>query len=410
MSTSTTAAPTATRDAGRLFPPPELSRWSLIWRYLLAIAMALPAAFVALVAATRPADAGPSAGAPWYVALNLALAVTAAIVVAFRRAHPVAVAGILAVFPALSGTSVGFAAWAYVSLCARRRPREQIVPAALLLGSTVTSWLVMQSALGLQLTSLDNAWGLAFSALWIVVYTAIGWYVGARRDLLASLRERAETAEREQALRARQIQADERARLAREMHDSLAHRISLVSLHAGALSYRTDLAPEQTREIARTIQESAHEALGELRALLSDLRHDAPAAPQPTLADLPQLVAEARETGARVDLDDSVDPRAPLPAGIARHAYRIVQEALTNARKHAAGACVRVRLAGEPGTGLSIEVRNPLAGESGVPGAGYGIIGLEERAQLAGGTLTATADRGDFVVTAWLPWEKQPTP
>jgi signal transduction histidine kinase len=405
MSSPSTAIPTVTRGAGRLYPPPPLSRWSIVWRYLLAVAMGLPGAAAYVVAAVVP-DAEVPSISPAYIALDLGLAVVAAFVVGRRRAHPMAVAAILASFLAFSAASAGFAAWAYVSLCTRRRPREQIVPAALLLGSTVASWFVLQPLAGLSSDALGHAWELVFSALWIAIYTAIGWYVGARRDLLASLRERAETAEREQALRTRQVQADERARLAREMHDSLAHRMSLVSLHAGALSYRTDLTPEETREIARTIQESAHEALGELRAVLSDLRHDVPEAPQPTLADLPRLVDEAREAGVPVELDDGVDPRIPPPAGIARHAYRIVQEALTNARKHAAGARVFVHLAGEPGAGLSIEVRNPLSRESGVPGAGYGIVGLGERAQLAGGTLSAAPERGDFVVKAWLPWEK----
>ncbi|WP_084635251.1 sensor histidine kinase [Propionicicella superfundia] len=404
MPALTTRPPDAGSDPGRLYPPPPLTRWSVTWRYLLAVAMGLPAGLVYVMLAAETVDELP--GIPfWYFALDLGLAVCSAAVIVARRRHPVVVASILAIAMTVSATSAGFSAWAYVSLCTRRRWREQVIPAVLLLGSTVTSWFVIEPILHLQQSLVDNAWGLIFSALWLGIYTAIGWYVGARRDLLASLRERAETAEREQALRVLQVQSAERARLAREMHDSLAHRISLVSLQAGALSYRADLDPAQTREIARTIQETAHEALAELRVVLADLRQDGgPEAPQPTLADLPHLLDETRAAGVVVILDDSATGGEKPPSTLARHAYRIVQEALTNARKHAAGSEVRIRLDGGPGDGLSIEVRNRLTGGTGVPGAGFGLVGLQERAQLMGGTLTAAPERGDFVVRAWLPW------
>jgi len=125
------------------------------------------------------------------------------------------------------------------------------------------------------------------------------------------------------------------------MHDVLAHRISLVAMHAGALSYRGDLSREETQLAAGVIQDGAHQALSDLREVLGVLRdptgdHDgSPQRPQPTLHDVPALVAEAVDGGMRVQLDDELPPEADVPAATGRTIYRMVQEALTNARKHA---------------------------------------------------------------------------
>jgi signal transduction histidine kinase len=238
-------------------------------------------------------------------------------------------------------------------------------------------------------------------------------FVRARRQLLISLRERAERAEATQQLEVEQAQHLERERIAREMHDVLAHRISLLSLHAGALEFRPDAPPEEIARAAGVIRASAHQALQDLREVIGVLRENPnggePERPQPTLADLPALIDESRAAGMRVELDDRVGNLAGVPTGIGRAAYRIVQEGLTNARKHAPGAVVRVGVTGRVAAGLSIEVRNPLpvgrSWQSKLPGSGSGIIGLTERATLAGGKIEhGPTEGGDFRLWVWIPW------
>ena len=166
-------------------------------------------------------------------------------------------------------------------------------------------------------------------------------FVRARRQLVASLRERAERAEAEQQLRVEQAQAQERARIAREMHDVLAHRISLLSMHAGALEFRPDADPEEIARAAGVVRASAHQALQDLREVIGVLREEPgdgdPERPQPTLEALPALLEESREAGMHVSHECKVEDLAAVPAGVGRNAYRIVQEGLTNARKHARG-------------------------------------------------------------------------
>ena len=138
---------------------------------------------------------------------------------------------------------------------------------------------------------------------------AVGMYIGARRELVATLQDRAERAEREQALRVAQAQAHERTRIAREMHDVLAHRMSLVAMHAGALAYRDDLTPTETRETAEIIQANSHRALADLREILGVLRdaeEGAPHRPQPTLADVDTLVDDERAAGARITVKNEL--------------------------------------------------------------------------------------------------------
>jgi signal transduction histidine kinase len=252
---------------------------------------------------------------------------------------------------------------------------------------------------------------LGFSVLLTAAVVAWGMFVRARRQLVLSLHDRAERAEAEQHLRVDQARRQERARIAREMHDVLAHRISLLSLHAGALEFRPDAPADEVARAAGVIRRSAHEALQDLRAVIGVLREGqdgaAPERPQPTLADLPALIAESRDAGMHVSYE--VGELAAVPEATGRNAYRIVQEALTNARKHARGAAVDVAVEGDAGSGLTIEVRNRLpvgtATAPAIPGAGTGIVGLAERASLAGGRLEhgRRAD-GDYRLWAWLPW------
>jgi signal transduction histidine kinase len=255
---------------------------------------------------------------------------------------------------------------------------------------------------------------------WLVIVIAaeaalVGWgqLTQARRALIASLRERARRAEAEQGRRVAEARAAERTRIAREMHDVLAHRLSLLATYAGAIEYRPDAPPEQVARAAGVVRAGAHQALDELREVITVLREDdgdgdGAQRPQPGLADLPRLVEESRDAGARVQLDDRVPDPAALPGAAGRTAYRVVQEGLTNARKHAPGEPVQVVVDGRPGGELLIEIRNPVVnGQAAGPvigGSGTGLIGLTERVRLAGGELDHRAADGEFRLSARLPW------
>ncbi|MEV6402021.1 histidine kinase [Streptomyces bobili] len=254
------------------------------------------------------------------------------------------------------------------------------------------------------------------AVVWTVLITVavIGWgmLVRSKRQLMLSLRDRARRAETEARLRAEQAQRLAREAIAREMHDVLAHRLTLLSVHAGALEFRPDAPREEIVRAAGVIRESAHEALQDLREIIGVLRagegeHDDAGRPQPTLAALDALVAESREAGMKVTLDQRVTDPAAVPASVGRTAYRITQECLTNTRKHAPGAEAAVVVVGAPGEGLTVTVRNP-APEGDippVPGSGQGLIGLTERATLTGGRLEhGPWEDGGFEVRAWLPW------
>jgi len=218
-----------------------------------------------------------------------------------------------------------------------------------------------------------------------------------RRRLLVSLRERAEAEARRAA----------REEIAREIHDVLGHRLSLLSVHAGALAYRPDAPPQDIARAARVIRESAHQALQDLRQVVGVLRAPVGELPQPVFADLRSLVAEAEQSGMRIRLVQEV--AGEVPDALGRTVYRIVQEAVTNVRKHAPGAAVTVAVNGAAGTGLDVAVTNTAptapakAGQA--PGPGYGLLGLAERVRVADGELEygPLAD-GGWRLTARLPW------
>nr|WP_192583285.1 histidine kinase [Streptomyces albicerus] len=255
---------------------------------------------------------------------------------------------------------------------------------------------------------------VALGGLLTVALAGWGMFVRSKRQLMLSLRDRARRAETEAELRAEQAQRLAREAIAREMHDVLAHRLTLLSVHAGALEIRPDAPRAEVSRAAGVIRESAHEALQDLREIIGVLRASGDGAdesgrPQPTLAALEGLVSESREADMKVTLDNRVADAdaATVPASVGRTAYRIAQEGLTNARKHAPGAEATVTVSGAPGDGLTISVRNPPppGDVPHVPGSGQGLIGLTERATLAGGHLEHGPDEdGGFEVRAWLPW------
>jgi signal transduction histidine kinase len=258
--------------------------------------------------------------------------------------------------------------------------------------------------------------GISFG-WWVVLIVAsyaavIGWgaLAQSRRKLVVSLRDRAHHAERERDRQVAEARALERTRIAREMHDVLAHRVSLLATYAGALEYRPDAPREKLVEAAGVIRAQAHLALDDLRDVIDVLRDDDAegTTPQPSLGDLPRLVAESRHAGMRVEFVDSAQSADAPPPVIGRTVFRVVQEGLTNARKHAPGRPVHLTLDGGPGAGLTVQVRNPAPANP-VDGidhnrGGTGLVGLAERVALADGRLTHEWDAGEFRLHAWLPW------
>lgn len=397
-----------------------MTRWQHTWRLALAVIIS--------------AGAWLTIALPWgstYSTARWTLVVVDAIVglgslwlYQRRRERPLAVALVLTVLGAVFTSVNGPAVLAFASLAARRHLRGLL----LVLPVTIVASLIAEHLVWTSELSTVSVWGsLVTTSLTALAVAAIAYAVGARRAVRQSQIERAEAAEREQAARAAQAQAAERARIAREMHDVLAHRISLVAMHASALNYRQDLSDEERRTATATIERNAREALTELREVLGVLRDpDAvggvdtrPEAPQPALKDLGALVVEARTLGASVDLSDD---SGEVSERTGRTAYRIMQEALTNARKHAPGAPVTISVVGGDRADLVVTLSQPEQSgteqsgtersgteqsgtETPPPGSGLGLVGLQERVELAGGSFRAGPDgTGSWVVTARLPW------
>ena len=216
---------------------------------------------------------------------------------------------------------------------------------------------------------------------------------------------RADLAEREREVAAREAVVEERARIARELHDAIAHNVSMMVVQAGAERRVLDPSQESTRDVLETVEEIGRNALTEMRRLVGMLRtdDDDPLAPQPGLGDLPTLVGQVREAGLPVELRVEGEPRS-LPVGLELSAYRIVQEALTNALKHAgeARASVRVRYADDS---LELEVVDDGAGAPAeLASGGHGLVGMRERVALYGGRFEAgRRPAGGFTVRVLLP-------
>jgi signal transduction histidine kinase len=314
-----------------------------------------------------------------------------------RRRWPVGfavVAGLLSVF------SVAASGVALIALFTVAVHRPIVVVALVVAGHTLASLVSLWVRPDVAITHWSQA---VLGVVCVAAMLAWGMYVRARRQSQRDRARRVESETERLVARARHLERD---RIAREMHDVLAHRLSLVSLHAGALELR--LGDGADARAAGVVRDSAHQALEDLREVLGVLRADdiPPDRPQPTLADLPALVGESQHAGSRIVLDSQVTEPGAAPAVVSRSAYRIVQEGLTNARKHAHGSRVSVSVRGAAGAGLTVEIRNPWpAGAAGIPGAGAGLIGLTERATLAGGRLEhGRTESGDFRLWAWLPW------
>ena len=344
--------------------------------------------------------------APLAAGVDAALGALASAMLWFRRRWPTGVA-IAIIAPMVLARSAQVASIASLfNLSLRGRP-----------------WVVVAVAVAHQVALIG------FSLLWItypwwaaaalflsynVAVVALGMYFRARRGLVESLHEQVRQAEATRDLMTEQARQAERARIAVEMHDVLAHRVSLMALHAGALEVRPDLPPAEVRETAGLIRSTGRQALTELRDIIGVLRDtdhaEAPHSPQPKLGDVKHLVDGYRQAGLNVKLDMGIDDPDAAPGPLGRDAYRIVREALTNVSKHANGTAATVSLSGRPGQGLRVTVRNklPVGGSPAaeLPGAGLGLVSLEERVTLAGGTIAHGPDgNGDFVLIATLRWE-----
>ncbi|MGW8376762.1 histidine kinase [Streptomyces sp. ODS28] len=359
---------------------------------------------------------------------ELAVSLIAAGALFLRRRYPLGV--LLVTLPGMYIGYIWFAPMIALYTVTCRRPSRQILVWCALLVAAMHFLPYpiedLYAQYGTQ-PARDTLLDAVDSALTTAAPLALGLLVRARRELTARLEELTRSRTREDRLLAGQVLATERARLAREMHDVVAHQVSLISLQAGAL--RVSGADENAREAGGTIRSLAVRTLDELRHMVGVLRAAGgdleELTPQPRLSDLPRLIEDSaldaeldlpdppEDPGARKDGQEGrEDPGGPpYPEAVERAAYRIVQEALTNVRKHAPGARVLVRVrprSTDSAPALRVEVSNSRADRTavplGLPSGGHGLIGLRERVQLLGGTFESgpTADHG-YRVSASLP-------
>jgi signal transduction histidine kinase len=334
------------------------------------------------------------------VVIDIAAGIAVSLALWVRRSRPLEVA-VAAVAVASFSTMAGGAAPIAVYNVAVRSSRRALLGVAALAVASIAISLLLYPTQG------PRAEQFFFGLLILAVAVSWGLFTRARRELFYSLRERAQRLELEQKLRVEQARETERRRIAREMHDVLAHRLSLLSVHAGALEFRPDAPAEEVAEAAGVIRDTAQTALQELRDVIGLLREEVDEdRPQPTLAQVPALVEESRAAGMHVRWHGTTGTDG-VPDAIGRTAYRVVQEGLTNAHKHAPNAAVDVTL--DSGPPLVVEVVSRKALEGPNPdellGTGTGWIGLAERVALSGGKLRHGPDEsGDFVLRATLPW------
>jgi signal transduction histidine kinase len=250
--------------------------------------------------------------------------------------------------------------------------------------------------------------GIGFNAGYVACAWSLGYSARTQRALRAALAELVSSVEHARAEEAGRAAADERARLAREVHDVVAHSLSVIVVQAGAGRRVVADVPDEVRDVLSSIERTGREALGEIRRLLGVLRSgDGGRAPQPGLAAVPDLLERFRRLG--LDVEGELDAGRDLPATVDLSAYRIVQEALTNCLRHARGAPARVVVRREPAA-LLVEVGNGPGGAAGVaqPGGGHGLTGMRERVAVYGGELEAgPLPDGGWRVRARLPVEQR---
>ena len=400
------SSPHAPHEAPRPPRHPALGRaWSLGWRWGFSLVAGL-AGFAAVYGTAIDrlgAEVGDSAALAGLMVLDVLAAPFAIGLLAWRRRPAAAAVSVL--LSAFSALSVGAGVLAAVSFAASQPLRRSVGLGALFTGLATAAALVMPDP--------DfPLWGesLGFVLIYALL-VLVGLYVRSRRQLVASLVAQAESAQREQEAVGESARSGERARIAREMHDALGHRLSVIAMHAGALESRTDLSARDTRTAAGVVRENAHQAMSELRQVLGVLNEassTSSGSDVPTLADLDELVEAGVGDGVVPKLLWEADV-ATIPPTVSRHLYRIAQEALTNVRKHAPGqpTLVVVRVPGPDDVELVVLNELPPE-ETASAGVGpsrlhHGLAGLAERARLAGGSLSARTEGQAFVVRAVLP-------
>ena len=344
---------------------------------------------------------------------NALLAAVGCLALWARKRDPLGVAWLTVALSALSSGTIHAAQVTIFSAAIHARPRRAVEVTLAAIAATAIDCAIYADAHGRAF----NGSLFAFWSAMTVAAFAFGSYIRVRRELFRSLQQRALRARAEQRLRVREARLSERTRIAREMHDVLAHRISLLAVHAGALEYNPDASQQELSFGLGVIRAGARTAQQELREVLGVLRTDPDGEgivepPQPTIAAVEDLVAQSREAGMKVTLEARLADR-PLPDLVGRTAYRVVQEGLTNARKHAPTDAVTVSIAGGPGAAVELRVVNRQLGSGSgwvAPagahvGSGTGLVGLAERVALAGGTLEhGPRAGGGFELSATLPW------
>ncbi len=321
------------------------------------------------------------------------------VTVAVRRRHP-----LLAGIAAQTIVAVAFAFWSDTQIlgssvawfCSLYALTAWTTGRAFVLGAAFVFASNLAAIAGSAASARSS---LPFAVVTLVVMLLV-------RRVLGDRERRVELAERERDVAAREAVVEERARIARELHDAIAHDVSMMVVQAGAERRVVD-EDGSTRETLETIEQIGRGALAEMRRLVGMLRSDDgdPLAPQPGLDDLPRLVAQVGEAGLPVELEVEGE-RRELPVGIELSAYRIVQEALTNALKHAGEARAAVRVRYGPDS-LELEIVDDGAGApegTFAPGGGHGLVGMRERVALYGGRLDAGCRQGGgFAVRVRLP-------
>lgn len=362
------------------------------------------AAAVGLTAAVQQAN-DPVPVSAWILAADWVAGVLGCLALWWRRRFPVVLGVVLTVASAFSETVAPAAIVALFTVAVHGSTRATLAVCAVSLAALGTHQLRWPEPAVPPLTVF------VIIGLGHLATVAWGLSVRNRRALVASLRARAAAAEVEALLRAEQTAREAREALAREMHDLLGHRLSLLSVHAGALTYARDAPAEDRARAAEVVRENAHRALQDLREVIGVLR--APVGeelPMPGAEDALELIEEARQAGTAVELRDEAGVTTGdrnIPETYGRTLYRLVQEGLTNVRKHAPGTPVLIRITGRPGDRVTAEVVNgpPADPPSRPDGAGAGLRGLRERAQLVGGRLDhGPTNSGGWRVRLRLPW------
>lgn len=376
-----------------------------------ALALAVLVAMIVGSFADPHGPHGPTFGTRTPDVLSLALMVLGAVALIFRRSRPMAVlaaTGVVSLIELVTG-----------------EPRAPVPMCAVIALYTVASRTDRPTTWRVGLLTMTGLTGAAMLAgplpwyaqenigifAWTGMAAAAGDAVRSRRAFVDAIRERAERAERTREEEARRRVAEERLRIARDLHDVVAHHIALVNVQAGVAAHVMDKRPDQAKEALAHVREASRSALNELRATVGLLRQsgdpEAPTEPAPGLAVLDELVDTFRNAGLPVEVARSDDGR--LPAAVDLAAYRVIQEALTNVRKHAgAGAKAEVSVVR---VGSCVEVTvldNGTGGDAGRPedGGGHGLMGMRERATALGGSCSAGPRYGGgFRVQAILPVE-----